>query len=105
MKGEAALQQTAVGCGGICELERRLEKKGSSSHQWGRRSLESHILLLWSVNQANSQTGSRCTPTKLLRAACIWRRRRRSPLKKCKTVDANSPDETKSGSVVVIKQS
>lgn len=69
LKAEAALHQTAVGCGGICKRERRLEKKESSSYRWGRASLESHILLLWSVNQANSQTGSRCTPTKLCSAA------------------------------------
>lgn len=67
MKADAALHQTAGG--DICKLERRLEKKESSSYQWGRTSLESHILLLWSVNQANSQTGSQCTPTKLLHAA------------------------------------
>lgn len=78
MKADAALHQT---CGDICKLERRLEKKESSSYQWGRRSLESHILLLWSVNQANSQTGSQCTPTKLLQAAYIQRRRGRFPLK------------------------
>lgn len=76
MKADAALHQT---CGDICELERRLEKKESSSYQWGRTSLESHILLLWSANQANSQTGSQCTPTKLLQAAYIQRRRGRFP--------------------------
>lgn len=81
MKADAALHQAAVGCGDICKLERRLEKKQSSSYQWGRTSLESQILLLWSVNQANSQTGSQCTPTKLLQAAYIQRRRGGFPLK------------------------
>lgn len=51
IKADAALHQTAVSCDDICNLERRLEKKESSACQWGRTSLESHILLLWSVNE------------------------------------------------------